>query len=111
MMKLLPAFAFRSAHAFSAAIFAAAAVVAVPVTAVRAADPAYCAHYASQAVWQYNRNRSIPGCFHGTDGTWHADYQRHYGWCVTADLAAARDADSYRGDKLHECSMRAYGHP
>ena len=103
----------HAAGATRTAIIAAIAVaaVALPAPVARAASPAYCAHYASQAVWQFNRNRSIPGCFKGTDGTWHADYDRHYGWCISAPESDVRAADSYRGGKLHECSMRAYGHP
>jgi hypothetical protein len=92
------------------AISAALASIGAGTFAADAADPGYCQHYASQAVWQYNRNRSIPGCFQGADGRWHANYGVHYGWCVSAPLDAVRAEDSYRGDRLHECMFRAYGH-
>jgi hypothetical protein len=87
--------------------------LAIPVlqtTPAQAADPAFCAHYAHQAVWQYERNRSIPGCFHGGDLRWNPNYDAHYGWCLSAAYDAARTEDSYRGDRLHECMFRAYGH-
>jgi hypothetical protein len=90
------------------AVVLAVSQASTPVA--HAADPGYCQHYASQAVWQYNRNRSIPGCFHGADGRWHANFDVHYGWCVTAPYEAVRAEDSYRGERLHECSFRAYGH-
>jgi hypothetical protein len=90
-----------------AAVFVASSMLG---PAVHAADPGYCAHYASQAIWQFNRNRSIPGCFHGADGRWNANYDVHYGWCISAPYEAVRAEDAYRGERLHECSFRAYGH-
>jgi len=90
-----------------AAVFVASSMLG---PAAHAADPGYCAHYASQAIWQFNRNRSIPGCFHGADGRWNANYDVHYGWCISAPYEAVRAEDAYRGERLHECSFRAYGH-
>jgi len=100
----------KSTCAIVAAVLSASAALVTPTIQAHAATPSYCAHYASLAVWQFNRNRSIPGCFKGADGTWHADYERHYGWCVTAAYEAAREADAYRGMRLHQCMFRAYGH-
>lgn len=79
-------------------------------TPAQAADPAFCSHYAHQAVWQYERNRSIPGCFHGDDLRWNPNYEGHFSWCLGASYAAAENEDSYRGGRLHECLFRAYGH-
>lgn len=101
--------ALASLRALMIAALAAAALVAVPPTGAGAASLTYCVHYADLAVVQFNRNRSIPGCFHGADQNWHADFDEHYAWCVTASEAAAREADAYRGRKLHDCSLRAYG--
>ena len=97
---------FKSIFAVAVTLIA----ISTPTIQAHAADAGYCAHYADQAVWQFNRNRSIPGCFHGADGHWHPDRAAHYGWCLTAPYEAVRAEDSYRGARLHECSFKAYGH-
>jgi hypothetical protein len=76
-----------------------------------AAPPAYCQHYAQQAVWQFHRNQSIPGCFHGANAVWSPDWAHHYDWCLGAPIEQARAGDTQRGDRLHQCSFEAYGHP
>ena len=91
-------------------MFGAAMVgAALAGTPAQAADPGYCRHYADLAVFQFHRNQSIPGCFHGADGRWNADWQNHYNWCLGASWEAARAEDAYRGGRLHECNFRAYG--
>lgn len=78
--------------------------------AARAANPDFCHHYADQAVWQFHRNMEIPGCFHGANNQWNGNWEGHFNWCLGAPWEAAREQDSYRGHRLHECMFRAYGH-
>jgi len=87
---------------------AAALLTAFPTLA---ASPAYCAHYADQAVWQFHRNERIPGCFKGADARWNPDWRHHYDWCLGAPFETARAEDAYRGAVLVQCSMAAFGHP
>jgi len=87
--------------------FALAALVAA--TSAQAADPGYCHHYADLAVFQFNKNLSIPGCFHGADLRWNTNWDGHYSWCLSTDYDAARSEDDYRGMRLHQCNMAAYG--
>jgi len=94
-------------------VLAAAALAAAVLTpaASQAAAPGYCHHYADLAVAQFRWNREIPGCFHGADRRWNADWDAHYSWCLGADYGDARNEDSYRGGRIHECRMRAFCHP
>jgi len=71
-----------------------------------AADPAYCAQYARLAVHETEVNMATPGCFKGFDGRWHLDYRRHYGWCLTADRAAAAAERDYRRMRIAQCQGR-----
>jgi hypothetical protein len=98
---------------FKTIICLAATAVGVASLSVSAgaANPDYCHHYASQAVWQFHRNQSIPGCFHGADNRWNPDWHVHFDWCLGAPIDAARTEDGYRGARLHECSLAAWGHP
>jgi hypothetical protein len=75
-------------------------------TAAKAADPAFCQQYATLAVHEYKVNLSIPGCFKGNDNRWHADYMRHYNWCLTATRAAADAERDYRRMRLDQCRMK-----
>ncbi len=88
----------------------AAALLIVAATGARAATPAQCAAYANAAVNQYYANKAIPGCFKGDDGRWHARYDDHYGWCVTADYGAVLAQQQYRDQALAGCQARAFGH-
>jgi len=73
-----------------------------------AADPGFCERLRPrQAVAQYNRNRSIPGCFRGANRRWNADFDGHYGWCLRASYVAARSEGAYRSDGLRGCMIRA----
>lgn len=66
-----------------------------------------CDDYAKLAIAQYNENKAIPGCFKGDSGGWHADYSRHYGWCMTATTAATFTETSHRIAGLQRCQSNA----
>ena len=68
-----------------------------------AADPSYCAQYARLAVHEDQVNMATPGCFKGFDNRWHLDYQRHYGWCLTADVGAVNAERDYRRMRIAQC--------
>jgi len=67
-----------------------------------AADPAYCAQYGRLAVHEAEVLSRLP-CFKGFDGRWHLDYNRHYGWCLTADRAAVAAERDYRRMRIAQC--------
>jgi len=71
-------------------------------SASQAADPAYCAQYARLAVHEAQVLSTLP-CFKGFDNTWHLDYGRHYGWCLTAGYAAVDGQRDYRRMRLAQC--------
>jgi hypothetical protein len=89
---------------------AALLAAAISPSAAPAAAPGYCHHYADLAVWQFHRNMSIPGCFKGADMRWNGNWTQHYQWCLGAAYGEARSEDAYRGTRLHQCNMGAYGH-
>jgi len=82
----------------------------VGASSVQAANPGYCHHYADLAVFQFEKNQSIPGCFHGANLRWNPNWDGHYAWCLTADYDAARTEDDLPRARLHACNMDAYGH-
>jgi len=72
-----------------------------------AADPAFCAQYARQAVHEVDVNMSIPGCFHGFNARWHRNYGQHYGWCLGVSYEQANAEREYRRARLSECRAHA----
>jgi len=94
---------------FSGFVFAvlSVAVIVIANTGVsHAADPGFCAQYARSAVRDVKVNMATPGCFKGFDGRWHTNYQRHYGWCLTASYAAVNAERDYRRMRLAQCQGR-----
>jgi hypothetical protein len=85
----------------------AGALLAGPASA---ADPAYCDQYAKLALHEVEVNMATPGCFKGFDNTWHTDYQRHYGWCLTASVADVNAQRDYRRMRVYQCQA-AIGQP
>lgn len=75
----------------------------------RGADAVACQAYAARAVAQLKENQAIDGCFKGADRRWHADYDVHYGWCLTASPQALDAETSYRAARLRDCRDRALG--
>lgn len=88
---------------------AATIVVAIHAVGARAESPGACAAYAALAVQQYYTNKSIPGCFKGDNGEWHSDYNRHYGWCLTAGRADIDAQSDDRAGKLQWCMQQVTG--
>src|SRR5271168_490915 len=88
---------------FTLATLAVAGALSVVSGASYAADPAYCAQYARLAVHEVQVNMATPGCFKGFDNRWHLDYQRHHGWCLTADVGAVNAEGDYRRMRIAQC--------
>jgi hypothetical protein len=86
---------------FLVAIGAAAGLM-LACGASHAADPAYCAQYARLAVHEAQVLSTL-SCFKGFDNTWHLDYQRHYGWCLTAGYDAVDGQRDYRRMRIAQC--------
>ncbi len=81
---------------------AASGFVLLASGASRAADPAYCAQYAYLAVHEAQVLSTL-ACFKGFDNTWHLDYQRHHGWCLTAPVPAVDAQRDYRRMRIAQC--------
>jgi hypothetical protein len=84
------------------AAFAAVIAFASTCGIANAADPAFCAQYAQLAVHEAQALSTLP-CFRGYDNTWHLDYQRHFGWCLTADPSSVNAQRDYRRARLAQC--------
>lgn len=69
----------------------------------QAADPGFCEGYARQAVAQYVRYSSIPGCFRGANRRWNPSFNGHYAWCLRAPYGAARSEAAWRRAQLRGC--------
>jgi hypothetical protein len=65
-----------------------------------------CGAYAATAVEQQNQNAALGCGLKG--GAWHADFQRHFNWCVQPNVKMANltKEDNYRKDALAQCSAR-----
>jgi len=82
----------------------ATAALAATVTAASAADPRFCASYATAAVRQARLAHEVPSCAPGAIGTrWSLDYGVHYGWCITASFPAAESERDLRTRYLRSC--------
>jgi hypothetical protein len=84
-----------------------AGALLVACGASNAASPTYCAQYARLAIHEVQVNMATPGCFKGFDNTWHLDYQRHYSWCLTADVASVNAQRDYRRSRVYQCEAAA----
>jgi hypothetical protein len=89
---------------FLAAACAGLAALSAPSMA---ADPAFCAQYAREAIHEVDVNMSIPGCFKGFDNRWHRNYGNHYGWCLGVSYEQANAEREYRRARLSECRAHA----
>ncbi len=94
---------FKKVCFSSLVVLSAAGALCLVSGASYAADPAYCAQYARLAVHEVQVNMATPGCFKGFDNRWHLDYQRHHGWCLTADVGAVNAAGDYGRMRIAQC--------
>jgi len=93
----------RGMIAFS---LAAPLIAGMNIGISQAVDPAYCRQYARLAIHEVQANMATPGCFKGFDNTWHLDYAKHYGWCLTASIPAVNAQRDYRRMRVYGCQGR-----
>ena len=70
-------------------------------------DPALCATYAASAVKDFADTALKPRCKRRENNRWHAVYDRHYNWCMTALIEPVRDEEKIRNGFLTRCTARA----
>ena len=57
----------------------------------------YCAAYATSAVQEFNHAIHAPACPAVSGGRWHANYDRHYKWCLqNSNDAVTREWEARR---------------
>jgi hypothetical protein len=87
----------------------AATTAPAPVTSPApdpALDPALCATYAASAVKDFADTTKKPRCKRRENNRWHAVYDRHYNWCLTATEAPVKDERQIRDGFLTRCGAR-----
>lgn len=85
----------------------AAAPTPAPVVA---RNNAACQRYASSAVHDYNQGIGQRACVskvRADPGRWHADFNRHYDWCVTVPTGERNSESSIRDKLLLGCGARS----
>ena len=83
---------------------------APPSPPVVARNNAACQRYASSAVHDYNQGIGQKACVskvRADAGRWHADFNRHYDWCVTVQTADRNSESSIRDKLLLSCGARS----
>lgn len=70
-------------------------------------DLALCANYAASAVKDFADTALKPRCKRRENNRWHAVYDRHYNWCMTALIEPVRDEQKIRNGFLTRCTARA----
>ena len=83
---------------------------APPSPPVVARNNAACQRYASSAVHDYNQGIGQKACVskvRADAGRWHADFNRHYDWCVTVQTADRNSESSIRDKLLLGCGARS----
>ena len=84
----------------------APAVTPTPAAAT-SLDAAQCATYAASAVKDFADTALKPRCKRRENNRWHAVYDRHYNWCMTALIEPVRDEQKIRNGFLTRCTARA----
>lgn len=87
-----------------------AAAPPAPPPPVVARNNAACQRYASSAVRDYNQGVALKACVSKVSadpGRWHADFNRHYDWCVTVQTADRSSESSIRDKVLLGCGARS----
>lgn len=85
------------------AVFGALGASMTIVSAVQAASPGFCHHYAAAAVRQVEFERSTPACDRGTGARWTSDYRVHFDWCLGAAPAAVEAERAARTNWIRSC--------
>lgn len=67
------------------------------------AENARCRSYAQRAIDQYRLTTRVSKCRVRSDGRWHARYQDHHRWCLTASDDALRAEETARDQHLYRC--------
>jgi hypothetical protein len=65
-----------------------------------------CADYAASAVKDFADTSLKPRCKRRENNRWHAGYDRHYNWCLTATEAPVKDERQIRDGFLSRCGAR-----
>lgn len=82
----------------------AAGMLLAATTSAFAANPNFCANYASAAVNQARVALRTPPCAPGAIGArWSPDYRVHYSWCITASPPATAGERAMRTRYLRSC--------
>lgn len=88
----------------------AAAPPPAPPAPVVARNNAACQRYATSAVHDYNQGAGQKACVskvRADPGRWHADFNRHYDWCMTVQAADRNSESSIRDKLLLGCGARS----
>lgn len=73
------------------------------------ASAATCRNYARYAVEDYKLTTTAgkKKCQIKSDARWHADYNAHYKWCLSAPVEWIRSEEKARNTHLMNCGARA----
>ncbi len=85
------------------AVFGALGASMTLLSAVQAAPPGFCHHYAAAAVRQVEVVRSTPACNRGIGARWTSDYRVHFDWCLGAAPAAVEAERAARTNWIRSC--------
>jgi hypothetical protein len=82
-------------------------ITAVALSApAEALSPVACRNYATSAVRDFADTTKKPRCKRRENNRWHAGYQRHYNWCLTAVAAPVQTEREVRNGFLTRCGAR-----
>ena len=74
------------------------------LSAVRAADPAFCRQYSEVALNQVRAGLVEPRCARGMRGArWSSDFAVHYEWCLGVSFGVAGTERDARARYLRVC--------
>jgi hypothetical protein len=77
------------------------------LTAVHAADPAFCKQYAQASLNQVRGGLANPTCAVALQGArWSTDFAVHYEWCLGASFGVAGAERDARTRQLRACTGR-----
>jgi hypothetical protein len=94
-------------HTMSGAL--AVAILLNGNTWAAAGTPEACKIYGESAVKDFADTALQPRCKRRENNRWHAIYDRHYNWCLTAADAPVNEERQVRNGFLTRCGGRAKG--